>query len=175
MVRDALLQRFLMYDSAALDELESLCSVDQQDCCDTIWAFLDSAGSDGRHVVGGFCEKAVQLLVTVLGKSGLEEILQQIWSSLHSQGRENISANVFCDPTLLSTELALKLVSSPASSGNNKIDIISNLIQHRDDRHIDRTTLTSLMDNLVSSGDIENQETIQNFIDAVRDDLDYSG
>jgi hypothetical protein len=173
MFQHELLDRLLKFDPTALDELARCQSVNARECAETAWAFLIAAGENGRHVVGGFCRRAVESLKAVVGQAELEALLEQQWQSLSSQARENVCYDVLSYPDLLSTDFAIRLFRLPRTTLSDRFNIITNLTQTMMDRGIDKRIILGLLQELPSYANAEERQRTADFIEGIRDDLEF--
>jgi hypothetical protein len=144
----------------------------EYDCVDTAWEFIKRAGSDGRYVVGGFCEQAMMVLVNALGMDNVVSLFVESWETLSDKAKQNICYDILGSRMAFPVALAERLFFLPATSSSERMTIIGCLFSNRDIRPIEQHTIRRMFEWLEMNVDENNRKDVAEFIRTFRPEFD---
>jgi hypothetical protein len=168
MTNHILLVRLFDCDFEAMEQLVDLFRRDPEAAANVAWRFLDEAGENGRHVPGGFCRQAVELLVQQKGLADFEHEVVRRWERSSTRFRENMCYDVFSYSGVLSNDLAMKLFWSVHSTLSDRRNIIWNLAVARKERGIADEQFVEMLESLAGVCGGEDVEKRVEFIARVK-------
>lgn len=154
-----LIEKALLLDPTALDQIESLAEANPALCTDIIQQWLLSIPLTNSLSLAAFF---LQVLRKSMGGSRAEKWILSQWPAMPLHARLNITAGTF-SPSALSTELALDLFRSPFSATKERHRIAAGLAASASARQCEELVL-ELLPSIGTYKDPVNQEILDRFV-----------